>query len=82
MWNSGFEHVVHIDEAKHVWYAALKIPFKALDSGSPSRGKVYRMNLFRTEGGPKDVKEILWQPTMSETFHVPEKFGLLKLVAK
>jgi hypothetical protein len=82
VWNSGFEHVAHIDEAKHVWYAALKIPFKALDSGSPSRGKVYRVNLFRTEGGPKDVKEILWQPTMSETFHVPEKFGLLKLVAK
>lgn len=82
VWNSGFEHTARIDEAKHVWYAALKIPFKALDSVAPSGGRTYRVNLFRTEGGPKDGKEIVWQAPMSETFHVPEKFGLLKLVAK
>jgi hypothetical protein len=82
VWNSGFEHAARIDEANRVWYAALKIPFKALDETGPRAGKTYRVNLFRTEGGPKDVKEVLWQPTMSDTFHVPEKFGLLKLVAK
>jgi len=82
VWNSNFQHVARIDEAKHVWYAALKIPFKSVDGETPRTGNTYRANLFRTEGGPKDVKEILWQPTMSETFHVPEKFGLLKLVGK
>ncbi len=82
VWNSGFEHAARIDEGKRVWYAVLKIPFKALDDASPSVGKSYRVNLFRTEGGPKDVKEIVWQAPMSETFHVPEKFGLLKLVAQ
>jgi len=82
VWNSNFEHVARIDEAKHVWYAALKIPFKSVDGETPTAGKTYRLNLFRTEGGPNEGKEILWQPTMSETFHVPEKFGLMKLVGK
>lgn len=82
VWSSGFEHAARIDEGKHVWYAAMKIPFKAVDSEPPRREKTYRVNLFRTEGGPKDVKLIVWQPPMGETFHVPEKFGLLKLAAK
>ena len=82
VWNSNFEHTARIDAAKHIWYAALKIPFAVLDSAAASRGKTYRLNLFRTEGGPKDVKEIVWQAPMGETFHAPEKFGLLKLVAK
>lgn len=79
VWNSGFEHAARIDESKYVWYAALKIPFEALDSKPPVIGTMFRMNLYRTEGPPQAAKEVLWQPTMSKTFHVPEKFGLLKL---
>jgi hypothetical protein len=79
VWNSGFEHAARIDQQKHVWYAALKIPFEALDSKPPAVGTTFRMNLYRTEGPPEAAKEVLWQPTMSKTFHVPEKFGLLKL---
>lgn len=82
IWNSGFEHMARIDEAHHVWYAAVRIPFSALDMPAPAAGKTFRMNLYRTEGPPNDAKEILWQPTMSDTFHVPQKFGLLRLVAK
>jgi hypothetical protein len=81
VWNSNFEHITRIDEAKHVWYAALKVPFAALDTPTPTVGKTFRVNLFRTEGPPDHAKEILWQPTMSKTFHVPERFGLLELVA-
>lgn len=82
IWNSNFEHVTRVDSEKHIWYAALKIPFAALDIHSPDVGKKFRINLFRTEGPPNHTIEVVWQPTMSETFHVPEKFGLLKLVAK
>jgi hypothetical protein len=82
VWNSKFEHVARVDESKHIWYAALKIPFAALATTTPARGKTFRANLFRTEGPPDHGKEILWQPTMSKTFHVPERFGLLKLVGK
>jgi hypothetical protein len=86
VWNSGFEHSARIDEKNHLWYAAMRIPFTALDSRPPKAGNTFRVNLFRTEGPPEgqkeEQKEIMWQPTMSQTFHVPERFGLLKLVAK
>jgi hypothetical protein len=53
-----------------------------LDTATPAPGTTFRVNLFRTEGSANNAKEILWQPTMSQTFHVPERFGLLKLSAK
>lgn len=79
LWNSGFEHATRIDAAKHIWYVAMKIPFKAIDSRRPARGNVFRVNLYRTEGPPQDQKEIMWQPVMSNSFHMPERFGLLRL---
>ncbi len=82
VWNSGFEHVARVDQASHTWYAAMRIPLAALDKPAPLAGKSFRLNLFRTEGPPQGAKEIVWQPPMSRTFHVPERFGLLRLVAK
>jgi hypothetical protein len=79
VWNSGFEHVTRIDPAKHIWYVAMKIPFKAVDTRSPMPGNMFRVNLYRTEGPPKESKEIMWQPVMSDSFHMPERFGLLRL---
>ena len=82
VWNSGFEHTARIDASKHIWYAAMRIPFVALDVPDAVTGEQFRVNFFRTEGPPADAKQILWRPSMSKTFHVPENFGLLKLVAK
>jgi len=82
VWNSGFEHTTRIDEAKHVWYAAMRIPFAALETPAPKAGLEFRANLYRTEGSGDKAKEILWQPTMSQTFHVPERFGIMKLSSK
>jgi Carbohydrate family 9 binding domain-like len=79
VWNSGFEHSARIDQTKHIWYAALRIPFAALGVVVPAPGTTLRVNLFRTEGSPEQQKEIMWRPTMSTTFHVPERFGLLRL---
>lgn len=82
VWNSGFEHAARIDESRHIWYAALKIPLKALEVPEPAAGQQFRVNFFRTEGPPTDAKQVLWRPTMSKTFHVPESFGLLTLAPK
>ena len=82
VWNSGFEHAARIDAAKHIWYAAMRIPFRALDTPEPRMGEQFRVNFFRTEGPPADAKAVMWQPTVSKTFHAPERFGLLELVAK
>jgi hypothetical protein len=79
-WNSGFEAVARIDERRHLWYAAMRIPFPAIDARPPAAGNTLRLNLFRSQGPPENLHEITWQPPMSQTFHVPEHFGLLRLV--
>ena len=79
-WNSGFEVLARIDSEKHIWYAAMRIPFRAIDTRPAAAGNTLRINLFRSGGPPTRPYGIAWQPTMSKTFHVPEKFGLIKLV--
>jgi cellulose/xylan binding protein with CBM9 domain len=78
-WNSGFEALARIDKQKYLWYAAMRIPFSAIDRRPPKTGNEMRINLFRSQGPPGYRYEIAWQPPMSKTFHVPERFGLLKL---
>ncbi len=79
VWNSGFQALARIDGSAKIWYAAMRIPWTAIDSRQPKAGAEFRMNLYLSEGPPKNHKAITWQPTMSKTFHVPERFGLLKL---
>jgi hypothetical protein len=39
-----------------------------------------RINFFRCQGREPGRKLIAWQPTGGGSFHVPQAFGLLKLV--
>ena len=79
VWNSGFAVAARIDLAKKIWYGVMGIPFAALDDRSSAAGKTFRINLFRSQGPPPNRIHVLWRPTMSDTFHVPEHFGLLRL---
>jgi hypothetical protein len=81
-WNSGFEVAVRTDAHSHVWYAAMRIPYAAVDTRPAIAGRTLRMNLFRSNGPSSSHQEITWRPPMSQTFHVPERFGLLKLVKR
>ena len=38
------------------------------------------INLFRSQGPPPNRAAVVRQATMSDTFHNPEKFGLLRLI--
>jgi hypothetical protein len=78
-WNSEFEARAKIDQEKHLWYAAMRIPLSAIDLRPPAAGNKLRINLFRSQGPPDHHQEITWQPTLSKTFHVPERFGLIRL---
>src|SRR6266436_2817216 len=80
-WNSGFQVSTRIDRAAKTWYAAMRIPFAAIDQRPPAVGATFRINLFRTHGPPAQRKYVVWQPTMSDSFHVPERFGVLELVS-
>lgn len=81
-WNSGFQVSARIDEAAHVWYGAMKIPYSAIDSRPVAQGNTLRINLFRSQGPASALHQIAWRSPMSASFHVPERFGLLKLVKK
>ena len=79
-WNSGFQVAARVDSKAKIWYGAMRIPFAALDPSPPVAGKTFRANLFRCQGPPEQRKFIAWKAPMSDSFHTPEKFGLLKLV--
>ena len=79
-WNSGFEVSARIDRGAHIWYGAMRIPYSAIDQRPAAAGNVLRVNLFRSRGPASHRQEISWKAPMSNTFHVPERFGLLKLV--
>lgn len=79
-WNSGFQVAARVDPNTRIWYGAMRIPFAAIDSRPPTVGRTFRANLFRSQGPPERRVAITWKAPMSDTFHVPEKFGQLELV--
>jgi len=81
-WNSGFEVKARIDEGAHLWYGAMRIPWAAIVARPPVVGNTMRINLFRSQGPPAHQQAVTWQPPMNDSFHVPERFGLIQLVEK
>ena len=79
-WNSGFSVSARIDEATHTWYGAMRIPYSAIDARTAAAGNRLRINLFRSQGPSSARHQIAWQAPMSDSFHVPERFGILRLV--
>ena len=80
-WNSGFTVSARIDPVAKIWYGAMRIPFSALQDDIPAAGDKFRINFFRSQGPPPNRIAVVWQPTMSPSFHIPERFGILQLVA-
>jgi hypothetical protein len=82
-WNSGFAVKARIDARRKIWYGEMRIPLKSIDSRdsrAPAAGLEMRINFYRCQGREPDRKFIAWQPTGEGSFHVPQAFGLLKLV--
>ena len=81
-WNSGFEHATHIDAQDHVWTAEMRIPLAAINVKDLRPAKQWRVNFFRAAGeGDDDRRKFLAWSTIPQgkTFHVPTRFGVLKL---
>jgi hypothetical protein len=61
------------------WVAAFRVPFESLGDCHPNRSPVWRVNFARIErpsGQPRELTA--WSPTSVGTFHVPERFGVLR----
>jgi len=80
LWNSGFQVAARIDRVSKTWYACMRIPYSSVGPRPPAAGNTLRVNFYRSQGPPSNHKAIAWQPTHQTTYHVPEAFGLLKLV--
>jgi len=82
-WNSGFEHATHIDAEHRIWTTEMRIPLAAMNAKGPRPGAQWRVNFFRAAGkGGDDHRKFLAWSVIPEgkTFHVPTRFGILKLV--
>src|SRR5215467_6910679 len=82
-WNSGFAHATRIDTERHIWTAEMRIPLAAMNVKDPRPGAQWRVNFFRAAGkGGDDRRKFLAWSIIPEgkTFHVPTRFGILKLV--
>lgn len=79
LWNSSFHPKSRIDFSAKFWYGEMQIPWTSISSKPPQAGQEFRVNFYRMQGPPPDRKKITWHPTNSDSFHVPEAFGILKL---
>jgi hypothetical protein len=80
-WRSGWETLAWVDEKHKVWYAAARIPLKAVSTQPVNAGTKWRMNMYRIDGPSPDATRhfLCWQPTCDSKRgnHVPESFGTL-----
>jgi hypothetical protein len=78
-WNSGYTVAASIDAPSKIWYGAMRIPFSAIDTRRPEKGRELRIGLYRIAGAAAPKKHYAWQPTGIANFHVPKAFGILRL---
>ena len=63
---------------------AIRVPFEALERGTPNDGETWRANFFRIDRHPEHGDEYsAWQPTLKTPadFHVAAAFGALRFTA-
>jgi predicted TIM-barrel fold metal-dependent hydrolase len=75
-WQSGFVTGVRVDQRRKVWMAELCIPLAALSEAKPAIGTRWRINLYRCDRAQNAF--LAWNPTLTKTFHTPERFGVLE----
>ena len=79
-WNSGFVVSSSHRLGSEDLVRSHALLFSALQRRPPAVGEKFRINLFRSQGPPPNRAAVVRQATMSDTFHNPEKFGLLRLI--
>ncbi len=59
------------------WVAGIAIPFKSMGDCDRSQWRINFCRIERPKDQPRELSA--WSPTFSGTFHLPERFGVLKL---
>lgn len=82
LWNSAFHSKTRIDRNAKIWYGEMQIPWASISANPTKSGQQFRVNFYRMQGPPPDRRKIAWRATNSDSFHVPESFGILTLEAE
>jgi predicted TIM-barrel fold metal-dependent hydrolase len=77
-WNSGFQSLVKVNNKELVWTCEIRIPLAALCQAQPSLATRWRLNLYRCDRANHAFLAL--RPTLTGTFHEPERFGILEFV--
>jgi hypothetical protein len=77
-WESHFNSYTRVEQKTKTWTCELRISITALPGTKPAAGVGWRMNLFRTDHAHRAA--LAWNPTLTGTFHQPERFGELEFV--
>jgi predicted TIM-barrel fold metal-dependent hydrolase len=75
-WNSRFESTVNVDKEQKVWSCEMRIPIESLSNVRPLLGTRWRLNLYRCDRANKAF--LAFRPTLSDSFHTPQRFGVLE----
>lgn len=75
-WNSRFRSAVKVNEKAGLWTCEMRIPLEGLGGTKPAAGMRWRLNLYRCDRA--NHAGLAWQPTLTETFHEPSRFGVLE----
>jgi hypothetical protein len=70
------EWKVRVDDRHKSWTAEVRIPLAALNDHPPKTGDRWRVNLYRIDRAHKAF--LAMNPTLSGSFHTPERFGWLE----
>ncbi len=75
-WRSGFESAVRVDQESKLWICEMRVPLVSLGAAPPEDGTRWHLNLYRSDASHK--AGLAWRPTLQDTFHVPDRFGILE----
>lgn len=75
-WSSHMESAVTIDEKQKIWRVEVRIPLASISDTKLQPGTRWRINLYRHDRANKAY--LAWNPTLTQTFHTPERFGWLE----
>jgi predicted TIM-barrel fold metal-dependent hydrolase len=75
-WSSRMESAVTVDETARVWRVEVRIPLRSLAAEKPTANTRWRINFYRHDTANRGF--LAFSPTLTNTFHTPERFGWLE----
>lgn len=75
-WDGRAQSAVKVDKKRKVWTVEWRMPLEVLSAVKPAPGTRWRLNLYRCDKANNAY--LAWSPVLKNSFHTPEKFGVLE----